>query len=128
MVASFGAYVAMYDGKIYLVESLGFVIMYIVYLIVLIGGHFINRKMKDRRALLQALQTEEAAKTYGSIQTPSENAALIDDLNSNITDDSYAQPDVSFAMTLRHAFLPRDDTLWTERNAFNKAFSILKVK
>jgi sodium/potassium/calcium exchanger 6 len=129
LIASFAAYVAMYDGKIYLVESLGFIIMYAVYLIVVIGGYFINRKMKDRRALLQAAQTETAAKTYGSIQAPRQTAALsVDEDNSNIPDESYAQPDVSYALYLRHAFLPREDMPWAEKSRFNKFFSIFKVR
>ncbi|CAF0784595.1 unnamed protein product [Adineta steineri] len=125
IIASFAAYVAMYDGKIYLYESLGFIIMYVVYLIVLIGGYFVNRRIKDRRALIQAAHTEAAAKTYGSIQTPEETTVSVD--NINIPDESYAQPDVSFALSLRHAFLPRDDMPWAERGKFSKFFSIFKM-
>ncbi|CAF4421099.1 unnamed protein product, partial [Adineta steineri] len=126
IIASFAAYVAMYDGKIYLYESLGFIIMYVVYLIVLIGGYFVNRRIKDRRALIQAAHTEAAAKTYGSIQTPEETTVSVD--NINIPDESYAQPDVSFALSLRHAFLPRDDMPWAERGKLSKFFSIFKVR
>lgn len=119
----------MYDGKIYLAESLGFIIMYVVYLIILIGGYFVNRRIKDRRALLQAVQTEAAAKTYGSIQRPEETEVLVDNVDENIGEESesYAQPDVSFALSLRHAFLPRDDTPWSERGIIGKFFFILKV-
>ncbi|CAF0777860.1 unnamed protein product [Rotaria sp. Silwood1] len=128
IIASFAAYVAMYDGKIYLAESLGFIIMYIVYLIILIGGYFINRQIKDRRALLQAAHTEAAAKSYGSLQTATNQAAVsVDETNSDIVDESYSQPDVTFTLSLRHAFLPRDDTPWSERNLINKFFSIIKM-
>ncbi|CAF3623708.1 unnamed protein product, partial [Rotaria sordida] len=128
IIASFAAYVAMYDGKIYLAESLGFIIMYAVYLIILIGGYFINRQLKDRRALLQAAHTEAAAKTYGSIQTPLDQSVVsVDDTNGDVPDDNYAQPDVTFALSLRHAFLPRDDTPWSERSIINKTFSIIKM-
>ena len=127
IVAAFGAYVAMYDGVIYFVESLGFILMYVVYLVVLIGGYFVNRRIKDRRALLQAAQTEVAAKTYGSIQTPGQAAVPVDEENRNIPDESYAQPDVSFALTLRHAFLPRDDVPWAERGRFSKFYTVVKV-
>ena len=95
--------------------------MYIVYLVVLIGGHFINRRIKDRRALLQAAETEAAAKTHGSI------TALLNDVDGSVVDENYAEPDVTFAMTLRHAFLPRDDVPMSEKNIPNKIFSILKV-
>jgi len=119
----------MYDGKIYFAESLGFIIMYGVYLIVLIGGYFINRRIKDRRALLQATHTEAAAKTYGSIQTPEQQAAVsVDDIESNTPEESYAQPDVSFALSLRHAFLPRDDAPWAERRIFSKFLHVFKVR
>ncbi|CAF2033558.1 unnamed protein product [Rotaria magnacalcarata] len=127
IVAAFGAYVAMYDGKIYLVESLGFVIMYIVYLIVLIGGYFVNRRIKDRRALLQAVQTEAAAKSYGSVQATDETTVAADETSRIIPDDSESQPDVTFALALRHAFLPRTDTPWAERNLINKIFSIIRM-
>lgn len=130
IVAAYGAYVAMYDGKIELVESFGFIVMYVVYLLVVIGGYFINRRMKDRRALLQAATTETAAKTYGSIQTPRPDAAVSvdeEDINPNIPDESYVQPDVSMALYLRHAFLPRDDTEWSERGRFNKVYTIVKL-
>jgi Ca2+/Na+ antiporter len=128
IIASFAAYVAMYDGKIYLVESLGFIIMYVVYLVVLIGGYFINRRMKERRALLQAVQTEAAAKTYGSIQTTPQAAISVDDVNEGITDESYVQPDVTFALSLRHAFLPRDDLPWREKSKLSKVFFVVKVR
>jgi Ca2+/Na+ antiporter len=129
IIASFAAYVAMYDGKIYLVESLGFIIMYVVYLVVLIGGYFINRRIKDRRALLQAVQTEAAAKTYGSIQTLPEQAAVsVDNVNSNIPEESYAQPDVTFALSFRHAFLPREDVPWAEKGRCGRVLTIVKVR
>jgi sodium/potassium/calcium exchanger 6 len=141
LVAAFAAYVAMYDGKIEFAESFGFIIMYIVYLIVLIGGYFINRKMKDRRATQQAAETQVAAKTYGSIQTSPQvtnhvdeetpilpNEAPISSDESTIPpDESYAQQDVSYALYLRHAFLPRDDVPWAERRIFGKMFTILKL-
>lgn len=131
IVASYCAYVAMYDGKIELVESLGFIVMYVFYLFVVVGGYFINRRMKDRRALLQAATTETAAKTYGSIQTPCPGVAVSvdeEDINPNIPDESYVQPDVSMALYLRHAFLPRDDTEWSERGRLNKVYTIVKVR
>ncbi len=128
IVAAFGAYVAMYDGAIHFSESVGFIIMYVVYLTVLIGGYFINRKMKDRRALLQAAQTEAAAKTYGSVQTSHQTELPVDDVNPNIPDESYAQQDISYAMYLRHAFLPRDDVPWAEKRLFSKFVSIFKVR
>ena len=135
IVASFAAYVAMYDGKIYFAESFGFIIMYIVYLVVLIGGHLINRKMKERRAVAQAEQTQAAATIYGSIQTPphrddhiDEETPLVDEDNQNIPDESYAQQDVSYAMYLRHAFLPQDDTPWKERGYLGRLFVIVKVR
>jgi len=129
----------MYDGKIQFAESFGFIIMYIVYLVVVIGGYFINRRMKDRRALLQAAQTEAAAvaaaatvKNYGSIQTaPSTAAAVAVDAetnSSNIPEESYVQPDISYALYLRHAFLPRDDQPWGEKTKLNRAFTIFKVR
>jgi hypothetical protein len=122
----------MYDGKIHFAESFGFIIMYIVYLVVLIGGYFINRRMKDRRALLQAAQTEAAAKTYGSIQTPPTATAAVavdtETNSTNIPDESYIQPDVSYALYLRHAFLPRDDQPWGEKTKLNRAFTIFKVR
>ena len=124
LIASFAAYIAMYDGKIYFAESLGFLIMYGVYLAVLIGGYFVNRRMKDRQALLQVAKTEGAVTTYGSIQA----AVTVDDVNQNIPDESYVQPDVSFALSLRHAFLPRDDMPWKERKIFIKIYSIIKVR
>jgi sodium/potassium/calcium exchanger 6 len=133
LVASYGAYVAMYDGKIHFAESLGFILMYVFYLVVLIGGHMINRKMKDRRALLQATQTEQASRTYGSIQTLRPSTAVsVDDngeiTSNNIPDESYAQPDVSYALYLRHAFLPRDDEPWAEKSKFTKAYTVIKVR
>lgn len=128
----------MYDGKIQFAESFGFIIMYIVYLVVVIGGYFINRRMKDRRALLQAAQTEAAAaaaatvRNYGSIQTlPSTAAAVAVDAetnSSNIPEESYVQPDISYALYLRHAFLPRDDQPWGEKTKLNRAFTIFKVR
>jgi hypothetical protein len=128
----------MYDGKIQFAESFGFIIMYIVYLVVVIGGYFINRRMKDRRALLQAAQTEAAAaaaatvKNYGSIQAaPSTAAAVAVDAetnSSNIPEESYVQPDISYALYLRHAFLPRDDQPWGEKTKLNRAFTIFKVR
>jgi len=133
IVASFAAYVAMYDGQIHFAESFGFIIMYIVYLIVLIGGYFINRRMKDRRASLQAAQTQVAAKTYGSIQIPPPPPELPEDETPEdhtplIREESYAQPDVSYALYLRHAFLPRDDMPWSERGKLGKFYAVFKVR
>jgi hypothetical protein len=118
----------MYDGEITFPESVSFIIMYVVYLVVLIGGYFINRRIKDRRALLQAVQTEVAAKTYGSIQTLPQAPVSVDDVNSNIPDESYVQPDVTFALSLRHAFLPREDAPWAERGRCGKFLWIVKVR
>jgi hypothetical protein len=111
----------MYDGEITFPESVSFIIMYVVYLVVLIGGYFINRRIKDRRALLQAVQTE-------SIQTLPQAAVPVDDVNSNIPDESYVQPDVTFALSLRHAFLPREDAPWAERGRCGKFLWIVKVR
>lgn len=126
MIASFAAYVAMYDGKLYLFESLAFIIMYIVYLIILIGGHFVNRQIKERRALRQAAITAAASKNYGSIPAESTDDNSNEAIN-DISDDSYPQLDISLALTLRHAFLPRDDEPWSEKSRINKIFSVLKV-
>ena len=127
IVASFAAYVAMYDGKIELVESAGFIIMYVFYLVVLIGGHLINRRMKERRALLQAAQTE-SVQNYGSVQTPLEVKETNNEEVAIVTDESYSQQDVSYAMYLRHAFLPRDDEPWSEKGRFNKVYTVCKVR
>lgn len=134
IVASFAAYVAMYDGEIQLVESAGFIIMYVVYLVVLIGGHLINRRMKERRALLQAAHTAQS-QDYGSVQQPdqekdiiNEETPLVSDVSYSQQDASYSQQDVSYAMYLRHAFLPREDQLWSEKSVLNKIYTIFKVR
>lgn len=127
IVASFGAYFAMYDGVINFAESIGFVIMYIVYLIVVLGGYFINRRMKDRRALLQAAQTEVAHKHYGAIQDANENIEEAEVESLIVPDDTYAQQDISYALYLRHAFLPRNDEPWAERGIINKIFFVVKL-
>lgn len=134
IVASFAAYVAMYDGEIQAVESVGFIIMYAVYLVVLIGGHLINRRLKERRAIIQANSTEAAAKSYGSIQSAqdAENGAatpLLAERNAPgaVDDESYFQPDVTFAMSLRHAFLPREDTPWNQKGKINKVLTVVKL-
>ncbi|CAF4810189.1 unnamed protein product, partial [Rotaria magnacalcarata] len=80
---------------------------------------FVNRRIKDRRALLQAVQTEAAAKSYGSVQATDETTVAADETSRIIPDDSESQPDVTFALALRHAFLPRTDTPWAERNLIN---------
>lgn len=125
----------MYDGEIHAAESIGFIIMYVVYLVVLIGGHLINRRLKERRAIVQATSTEAAAKSYGSIQSTcdNENGAtmplLVDtDTIEGGIEESYVQPDVTFAMSLRHAFLPREDTPWSEKGKINKVLSVIKVR
>ena len=124
----------MYDGEIQAVESIGFIIMYVVYLVVLIGGHLINRRLKERRAIIQANTTETVPKNYGSIQSAqdAENGAttpLLAERNaaSAVDDESYFQPDVTFALSLRHAFLPREDTPWSEKGKINKVLSVIKV-
>ena len=89
---------------------------------------FINRKIKDRRALLQAAQTQAAARMYETIQTTDEDTGPLDDVDRSVLDENYPQPDVTFAMTLRHAFLPRDDVPMSEKSILNKIFSIIKVK
>lgn len=134
IVASFAAYVAMYDGEIQLVESAGFIVMYAVYLVVLIGGYLINRRIKERRALIQANETA-ASTTYGSIQTLTEKSEIQDEETPLVseerfsrTDDSYSQPDVSYALYLRHAFLPRDDEPWVEKSRFSKVYYVCKVR
>ena len=135
IVASFAAYVTMYDGKIELVESAGFIVMYVVYLIVLVSGYLINRRMKERRALIQATETAAAATTYGSIQTPreakdtpEEEIPIVPDERFSQTEDSYSQPDVAYALYLRHAFLPRDDEPWQEKGRIGKIYYVLKVR
>lgn len=131
LIAAFGAYVAMYDGVIHAWESIGFILMYVIYLVVLIGGYFINRRIKDRRALLQATTTEAAAKTYGSIQsavstTPA--AVSVDDPEQITEGETYVEPDVTFALALRHAFLPREEVPWPQKSVFNKIVTVLKVR
>ena len=128
VVAAFFAYFAMYDGVIHFYESISFIIMYIVYLVIVIGGYFVNRRMKDRRALLQAAQTEVAHKNYGTIQDTTDVTEEPEVENLSIPDESYAQPDVSYVMYLRHAFIPRDDEQWAQRNFLNKIFFVVKVK
>jgi Ca2+/Na+ antiporter len=131
VVASFAAYVAMYDGKLYAWESIGFIVMYVVYLIVLIAGHIINRRLKDRRALLQANNTETASRNYGSVQAIADNVVTTSAVNvdaSATTDDNYPQPDVTFALALRHAFLPHDETTWREKSIVGKILTVVKVR
>lgn len=74
-------------------------------------------------------------KNYGSIQSAedAENGAttpLLAERNavSAVEDESYFQPDVTFAMSLRHAFLPREDTPCSEKGKINKVLSVIKVR
>jgi hypothetical protein len=120
----------MYDGKIYAWESIGFITMYVVYLIVLIGGFFINRRLKDRRALLQATTTQVAAKTYGSVQIPTDPiqaAVPVDNDVINSNDQRDTQLDVTLVLSLRRAFLPREEVPWNEKSLFNRIITIFKV-
>ncbi|CAF1014145.1 unnamed protein product, partial [Didymodactylos carnosus] len=112
-----------------------FIVLYIIYLIVLIGGYFINRRIKEQRALLQALQTEAAGSVnrtnYGSIHVDGEsindNQAGNGIVGNCLPDDSYVQPDVTFALSLRKAFLPNEDTPWAEQNCLSKVLTVIKM-
>ncbi|CAF4262409.1 unnamed protein product [Rotaria sp. Silwood2] len=126
IIVTFAAYVIMYDGKIHLMESLCFIIMYVIYLILVIGGRFINQRRKARQALLQAAQMTAVTKTSAPIQINGQTSICVNDINADTPDEHYSQADVSFALSHRHEFLPRDDIPWAKRSIFNKIFSIIK--
>ncbi|CAF3894724.1 unnamed protein product [Rotaria sp. Silwood1] len=127
IIATFAAYIIMYDGKIHLMESLGFIIIYIIYLILVIGGRLINQRRKKRQALLKAAQIEVVTRTSAPIEINGQASICVNDINGDTPDHHYSQADVSFALSHRHEFLPRDDIAWAKRSILNKFFSIIKL-
>lgn len=127
MVAAFAAYVAMYDGKFYAFESIGFIIMYIFYLIVLIGGHLVNRRLKARRTLLQVNAASDSSRDYGTISSARETDALINE--SGPSDQSNDQSDINiiFPKSIWRSLIPQEEVPWSEKKVIGKILTIFKV-
>ena len=154
MISAFWAFYVVWDGKIVLVETLGFLAMYVVYIIVVIGGRFINQKIKLKKGIVTKNDFKAKVSTEGTnnraygVQdsyngeddrdsATTENDDEISEItrplienNNNDNDDLESNGRMvktNYKKSLKQSCNPIDMTEWKESNILNKAIVIIKT-
>ncbi len=143
MVAGFWAFKVVWDGYITTFETLGFLILYLIYIIIIIGGRYVNQRIKRARGILSRRNDFSSASVESNIVVK-ERINESDDSNPIINQDSYDDYDESrplmspqlSAMNTQKLPLTREiinglkvftRNDWDEANIFTKILLIIKV-
>lgn len=153
MISTFWAFVVVWDGKIALWETLGFLFLYVVYICVVIFGRLINQKIKLSKGILTkndftkdvGKDSANRAKSLKSIQdsyngeddrsdsedVEGQRRPLLGQqvaINEEEAEDAKPADElVSYKSELRASCWPLDMTEWRESNFFNKAMIVVKT-
>lgn len=157
MISAFWAFVVVWDGKIALWETLGFLFLYLLYICVVIFGRLINQKIKLSKGILtkndftkNVGKTDSAgrAKSLKSMQDSyngeddrsdtedieGQRRPLLGQDNGAINEERGDQEQesredevVSYKGELRVSCWPVDTGEWRESNIFNKAMIVVKT-
>jgi Ca2+/Na+ antiporter len=150
MIAGFWAFVVVWDGKIALWETLGFLLLYVAYIFVVLVGRYVNQRIKyatlgEAAVRKNDFSSANVATTSDSLINAERNVnsneeqrnyeALEEYENENVTipllRKNHETPDVLFSqptLALKDALLPFTSDDWTEANYLFKFMLILKVK
>lgn len=147
MAAGFWAFVVIWDGKIALWETLGFLFLYVIYILVVVLGRYVNQRIKLSSGGANAVLKNDFSSS--SVNRPnattSRNASNDDDEEVRVVNDyeeheTLRQPlltkithqeddDVVFSKkhALKDTFIPLDTHEWKESNLFFKILIMVKV-
>lgn len=152
MISAFWAFYVVWDGKIVLWETLGFLGMYVVYIVVVIGGRYVNQKIKLKKGIVtkndfkaKSTNIEDRNRANGiqdsyNGEDDRDSATSDDDeiaeitrplLNTNNGDDDVESNSqmlkTNYKKSLKQTCNPIDITEWKESNIINKAIIVIKT-
>lgn len=146
LVAGFWAFVVVWDGKIVLWETLGFLLMYVVYILVVVLGRYVNQRIKFRMGGEAALRKNDFSSeisrrksvNHGDIVHPvniDEYTAEEEYESENLTRPLLTKtnveelPDVGFCKkdVFKNTFIPIDLDDWRSSNILFKLMILVKV-
>lgn len=145
MISAFWAFVVVWDGKIVLWETLGFLFLYVIYIVVVVFGRFVNQKIKLRKGIVTKNDFRNRGTSertdHGDIQDSynGEDDRSSDDDDDEIRaitrplldkEDVEASSDATnstYKKSLKHGCIPLDLKEWNESNLFNKSLIVIKV-
>ena len=155
MISSFWAFVVVWDGKIALWETLGFLLLYVVYICVVIFGRLVNQKIKLAKGLVIKNDfTKAVGRRAGPGERPKSLRSIQDSYNgeddrsadeqdaeeqrrplldsseaANVnTEDVYTEPnEASYSGELRASCNPVDVSEWKSSNIFSKSMLLVKI-
>jgi Ca2+/Na+ antiporter len=147
MIAGFWAFVVIWGGKIALWETLGFLFLYVVYILVVVLGRYVNQKIKLSSGGTNAVLKNDFSsssvnrangRTSGNAQNNNEeedravneyeeHETLRQPLLTKITHQEDDEVIFSRQHALKDTFIPLDTHEWKESNLFFKILIMVKV-
>ena len=156
LAAGFWAFVVVWDGKIHLWETLGFLVLYVIYILIIVVGRYVNQKMKAKRhgssavrkndfssgnltsstraqastsqnASINDQETDEEERAEREYDGEAVTEQLLPRVSPNLHMDS---PEVVFSsgQALMSTLIPIDMTEWRQSNIIFKLMIIVKVR
>jgi sodium/potassium/calcium exchanger 6 len=147
LAAGFWAFIVIWDQKIQLWETLGFLMLYVVYILVVVLGRYINQKIKYRDGnVVRKNDFSSAPQTSTAIETRRQqmilNAAFYDEESA---EEEYENEEVNRPLltkspvesleeefstwdAFKNTFIPFDRKEWAESNWILRLVIIAKVK
>lgn len=149
MLAGFWAFVVVYDGIIHLWETLGFLLLYVVYILTVVIGRYVNQRLKygdnlaaRKNDFSSASTQQQGSSTSAGTRNMNVNVALYDEEkaeeeyeNDELTRPLLTKthvtelPEQEFTMldAIVNTFVPWDKQEWSESNFVFKLMIIVKI-
>lgn len=142
MISAFWAFVVVWDGSIVLWETLGFLFLYVVYILVVILGRYVNQKIKISKGIVTKNDFKARSNTEysnGGVDSYNgENDRDSDDdddeeahrplLNENtINDQELKVVESDYKTATRASCIPLNVKEWNESNIINKAIIVIQT-
>ncbi|CAF0867594.1 unnamed protein product [Brachionus calyciflorus] len=148
IAAGFWLFVVIWDGKIVLWETLGFLLLYVFYIFVVLIGRFVNQRIKIRRGIVSKrsdFSSEAIIRERENSPRASVNVARADFETENEAEEEYENeeltrpllsrthieelPEVGFSQkdAFLMTFIPIEKSEWEEANLFFKLIMVVKA-
>jgi solute carrier family 24 (sodium/potassium/calcium exchanger), member 6 len=129
LISGFWAFVVIWDGYISLLETLGFLFLYFIYIIVVVFGRYINQRIKRwRNGGVLVRKNEFSSATINT----STNETIENDEDENGENEPLLFSNSTYSEYLRsndikEGLKPFSNQEWSESNWFLRLFLIVKI-
>ena len=95
MVAGFWAFVMIWDGEITLFETLGFLFLYVIYIVVVVLGRYVNQRIKLKTLGAEAVAKNDFKRTApnceAQLSSPHTHVAVYEEAEASAEDEMEAE-------------------------------------